>query len=96
MFPHRDGRALLRELVQNADDAVAKRLLFVVLDRGWPQARNSLLRGPALMVANDGPFPDKGSRQSAACAALSLPVGSLTASTNRLSSYERARSVSLG
>ena len=94
MFPHRDGRALLRELVQNADDAVAKRLLFVVLDRGWPQARNSLLRGPALMVANDGLFLDKGSSHSAACAALSLPVGSLTAPTNRLSIYERARSVS--
>ena len=45
------------------------------------------------MVANDGLFLDKGSSQSAACAALSLPVGSLTAPTNRLSIYERARSV---
>jgi hypothetical protein len=24
---------------------------------GWPQAENALLRGPALLVANDGPFP---------------------------------------
>jgi hypothetical protein len=54
-----DGRTLLRELVQNADDAGAERLVFGVLDRGWPQAGNSLLRGPALLVANDGPFPAK-------------------------------------
>ena len=51
-----EGRTLLRELVQNADDAGAQRLVFGVLDRGWPEAGNSLLRGPALMVANDGPF----------------------------------------
>src|SRR6202158_2419591 len=50
-----DGRTLLRELVQNADDAGAERLVFTGLDRGWPQAANSLLRGPALLVANDGP-----------------------------------------
>ncbi len=50
------GRTLLRELVQNADDAQATRLIFVVLQRGWPEAQNSLLRGPALLVANDGPF----------------------------------------
>jgi hypothetical protein len=52
-----DGRTLLRELVQNADDARANRLVFAVLERGWPEAENSLLRGPALVVANDGPFP---------------------------------------
>jgi len=52
-----DGRTLLRELVQNADDAEATRLVFVVLDRGWPGAQNSLLRGPALVVANNGSFP---------------------------------------
>src|SRR5262249_38176322 len=50
------GRTLLRELVQNADDAQATRLVFVVLERGWTDAQNSLLRGPALLVANDGPF----------------------------------------
>ncbi len=52
-----DGRTLFRELVQNADDAGARRLGLTVLERGWPDARNSLLRGPALLVANDGPFP---------------------------------------
>ena len=54
-----DGRTLFRELVQNADDAEARRLRLTVLERGWPDAHNSLLRGPALLVANDGPFPDK-------------------------------------
>ena len=54
-----DGRTLFRELVQNADDAGAQRLGLAVLECGWPDARNSLLRGPALLVANDGAFPDK-------------------------------------
>ena len=54
-----DGRTLFRELVQNADDAGARRLTLVVLERGWTDARNSLLHGPALLVANDGAFADK-------------------------------------
>ena len=54
-----DGRTLFRELVQNADDASARRLGLTVLEHGWPDAQNSLLRGPALLVANDGAFPDK-------------------------------------
>ena len=54
-----DGRTLFRELVQNADDAEARRLRLTVLERGWPDAQNSLLHGPALLVANDGPFSDK-------------------------------------
>ena len=54
-----DGRTLFRELVQNADDAGARRLRFTVLEHGRPHADNSLLHGPALLVANDGPFSDK-------------------------------------
>ena len=54
-----DGRTLFRELVQNADDAGARRLTIMVLESGWRDANNSLLRGPALLVANDGPFPTK-------------------------------------
>ena len=50
-------QALRRELVQNADDANAVRLEIVVLEQGLNYAHNSLLRGPALLVANDGPFP---------------------------------------
>ena len=54
-----DGRTLFRELVQNADDAGAKRLGLTVLDRGWSDAQNSLLHGPALLAVNDGAFPDR-------------------------------------
>jgi len=52
-----DGRTLIRELVQNADDAKAKRLVLALVDGGWPHAKNSLLHGPALVVVNDGPCP---------------------------------------
>ena len=51
-----DGRTLVRELVQNADDAGATQLTLAVLDGGYPEARNSLLRGPALLVVNNGAF----------------------------------------
>ncbi len=54
-----DGRTLVRELVQNADDAGATRLSFAVLDRGYTDAQNSLLRGPALLVANNGAFSSR-------------------------------------
>ena len=30
-----DGRTLIRELVQNADDACARHLALTVLERGW-------------------------------------------------------------
>lgn len=50
------GLTLIRELVQNADDAGATNMAFAVLSRGWSDADNSLLRGPALVVVNDGPF----------------------------------------
>ncbi len=53
-----DGRTLFRELVQNADDANARHLEFTVLERGWLDAKNSLLRDSALLVTNDGPFSD--------------------------------------
>lgn len=50
-----DGSVILKELIQNAEDAGARR--FVV---GWtpgiPESRHPLLRGPALVAANDGPF----------------------------------------
>ncbi len=51
-----DGRTLVREFVQNADDARATRLVFAVLHTGHPKAKNNLLHGPALLVANDGAF----------------------------------------
>jgi hypothetical protein len=51
-----NGRAVFRELLQNADDAAASWVQFHVLDEGIAGAKNSLLHGPALVVINDGPF----------------------------------------
>ena len=51
-----DPGTIVRELIQNADDARATCVEFVVLEQGMPGATNSLLRGPALLVANNGPF----------------------------------------
>ena len=42
-------------MLQNADDAEAQRFRLDVLP-GWPNAVNPLLRGPGLLVANDGFF----------------------------------------
>lgn len=49
------GYPILKELLQNADDAEARRFRLDVLP-GWPNAANPLLRGPGLLVANDGLF----------------------------------------
>jgi hypothetical protein len=52
------GRTILRELVQNADDAKATRL-HLHLSPALAGAVNPLLQGPALVVLNDGPFPER-------------------------------------
>lgn len=49
------GYPILKELLQNADDAEAQRFRLDVLP-GWPNAAHPLLRGPGLLVANDGFF----------------------------------------
>ncbi|MGO7643807.1 sacsin N-terminal ATP-binding-like domain-containing protein [Rhizobium ruizarguesonis] len=49
------GYPILKELLQNADDAEARRFRLDVLP-GWPNAVNPLLQGPGLLVANDGFF----------------------------------------
>lgn len=49
------GYPILKELLQNADDAEAKRFKLDALV-GWPAAANPLLRGPGLLVVNDGVF----------------------------------------
>ncbi len=57
-----DGRTLFRELLQNADDAEARRLSLTVFENGWHDSQNSLLCGRALVVANDGKFTEKDHR----------------------------------
>lgn len=49
------GYPILKELLQNADDAEARRFRLDALS-GWSTAANPLLRGPGLLVANDGFF----------------------------------------
>ena len=50
---------VIKELVQNADDAGATRLYLLVLERGYSESENTLLGGPALLVVNDGPFENR-------------------------------------
>jgi hypothetical protein len=52
------GFPILKELVQNADDAGASRLLLTV-HGGWRNASSLLLKHPGLLVANDGPFRER-------------------------------------
>ncbi|WP_062113506.1 sacsin N-terminal ATP-binding-like domain-containing protein [Sphingobium sp. YBL2] len=48
------GFTIFKELIQNADDVGASRLLLAGHD-GFPDANNVLLRAPGIFVANDGP-----------------------------------------
>ena len=60
-YPYADGFPVLRELLQNADDPKAEaESVAVSLLNGWPEAANPLLRGPGLLLVNDGGF-DAGS-----------------------------------
>ena len=52
---YESGYPILKELLQNADDARARRFRLDALP-GWPDACNPLLRGPGLLVVNDGRF----------------------------------------
>ncbi len=52
------GYPILKELLQNADDARARRFILDALP-GWPDAGNRLLKGPGLLVTNDGEFTPK-------------------------------------
>ncbi|RBI67926.1 hypothetical protein DQW77_16865 [Roseovarius sp. TE539] len=58
-YPRADGFPILRELLQNADDPKAESVAVSLLN-GWPDAANPLLRGPGLLLVNDGGF-DAGS-----------------------------------
>jgi len=49
------GFPILKELLQNADDSRSGQICVDALP-GWPDAVNPLLRGPGLLVANDGEF----------------------------------------
>ena len=52
---YHSGYPILKELLQNADDAEAHRFRLNAL-RGWRSASNPLLQGPGLLIVNDGVF----------------------------------------
>lgn len=54
---YRDQFSILKELVQNADDAGAHNLRFGLVPGDTGNA-HPLLRGPGLVAVNDGPFTD--------------------------------------
>jgi hypothetical protein len=58
---YRPGFPVLKELIQNAEDAGATVVRFVS-HPGWPAATNPLLRVPGFVVANDGRFETKDAR----------------------------------
>ena len=57
------GYPILKELLQNADNSGASRFRLDALP-GWPTAMNPLLRGPGLLVVNDGEFLEDDKRGS--------------------------------
>ena len=51
-------RSIIKELIQNAEDAGATRLDFIYLPADQSSG-NTLARTPGLLVVNDGPFTDE-------------------------------------
>lgn len=70
---YKSGFPILKELIQNADDAYAKRI-DLVFSPGIPLALHPLLHGPALIVINDGTFDEKNAR-AINCIGLSSKAG---------------------
>lgn len=52
---YENGFPILKELIQNADDAKARNFIFAYHE-GFPDAGHSLLTGPGLWFFNDGEF----------------------------------------
>ena len=52
---YRSGFPVLKELIQNAEDAKAE-AISIITHSGWPEARNPLLCVPGILIVNDGKF----------------------------------------
>lgn len=57
-YKYGDGFPVLKELIQNADDAGASELRIYIVD-GIREAKTSLLRQPAIIIYNDGEFKEE-------------------------------------
>ena len=55
------GPPILKELIQNADDAGASQL-EIGWFKGWPESTHPLSRGPLLFAANNAPFTEDNSK----------------------------------
>ncbi len=70
---YKSGFPIIKELIQNADDAYASRIDLVFVP-GIPEAKHPLLQGPALVILNDGTFDEKNAR-ALNCIGLSSKAG---------------------
>src|SRR5258707_13145014 len=53
------SRSILKELIQNAEDAEERSRMYILYVPGDLSCPLSLLRGPGLLIANDGRFVDE-------------------------------------
>lgn len=76
-----NGFPILKELIQNADDAKARQLIFG-RHPGFPGARQPLMKGPGLWFFNDGEF-----RRSDASGLRSFGIGSKAGSDSVIGKF---------
>ncbi len=78
---YKSGFPILKEIVQNADDAGATQLNFGY-SSGLPDAQHELLKGPAVFFINDGPLTEADSD-----AILSIALGSKASNENAIGKF---------
>ena len=80
-YKYGDGFPVLKELIQNADDAGASELRIYVVD-GIREAKTSLLRQPAIIIYNDGEFKEEHLKNI-----LTMSVDSKTTDKSKIGRY---------
>lgn len=80
-YKYGDGYPVLKELIQNADDAGASELRIYVVD-GIKDAKTSLLKQPAIVVFNDGEFRNEHLKNI-----LTMSVDSKTTDNSKIGRY---------
>ena len=80
-YKYGDGYPVLKELIQNADDAGASELRIYVVD-GINDAKTSILKQPAIVVYNDGEF-----RKEHLKNILTMSVDSKTTDNSKIGRY---------
>ena len=78
---YKTGFPILKEIVQNADDAGGSHLSFGYSE-GLPDAEHELLKGPAVFFINDGPLAE-----TDADAILSIALGSKASNENAIGKF---------